>query len=147
MERARLARDNDLEMILSLYRYLVPDDPVLQLDQRLLTLWNQIMMDPNHYYFVTEEDGVLVATGNMVVIRNLTRGARPYGLIENVVTHPDYRKKGYGTAILELAIQTARERNCYKIMLLTGRKDEATLKFYDNAGFNRGEKTGFIIRL
>lgn len=41
----------------------------------------------------------------------------------------------------------AREHGCYKAMLLTGHKDEATLKFYEQAGFARGEKTGFIIHL
>jgi hypothetical protein len=32
-------------------------------------------------------------------------------------------------------------------MLLTGQKDPATLRFYEQAGFARGIKTGFIINL
>lgn len=78
---------------------------------------------------------------------NLTRNARPYGLIENVVTHPDYRNKGYGTAILKKAVDIAREHNCYKAMLMSSRKEESTLRFYEKAGFERGDKTGFVIRL
>ncbi|WP_281289493.1 hypothetical protein [Sporomusa termitida] len=35
----------------------------------------------------------------------------------------------------------------YKAMLMTSRKDEAILRFYEKAGFIRGEKTGFVIRL
>jgi GNAT superfamily N-acetyltransferase len=69
---------------------------------------------------------------------------RPYGLIENVVTHSDFRQQGYGSAILEQAVQCARENNCYKVMLLTGSKLEATLKFYEQAGFNRKDKTGLV---
>jgi len=32
-------------------------------------------------------------------------------------------------------------------MLMTGRKEESTLQFYEKAGFHKGEKTAFIIRL
>jgi len=32
-------------------------------------------------------------------------------------------------------------------MLLTSKKDEKTLKFYENAGFDRGEKTVSIFRM
>jgi hypothetical protein len=38
------------------------------------------------------------------------------------------------------------EQNCYKVMLLTGRRDEATLRFYQQAGFEAGVKTGFVAR-
>jgi ribosomal protein S18 acetylase RimI-like enzyme len=54
---------------------------------------------------------------------------------------------GYGTAVLEKAVQIAREHSCYKVMLLTSQKDNATLNFYKNAGFNQEEKTGFILRI
>lgn len=79
-----------------------------------------------------------------MVILNLTRNARPYALIENVVTHPDYRKRGLASQCLNYAKQIARQADCYKIMLLTGAKDEATLNFYRKAGFNSSDKTAFI---
>jgi GNAT superfamily N-acetyltransferase len=79
-------------------------------------------------------------------VPNLTRGARPYGLIENVVTHPDWRGRGIGTAVLHHALNLAWDADCYKVMLLTGRTDEATLGFYERAGFAGGEKTGFVAR-
>lgn len=68
----------------------------------------------------------------------------PYAFVENVVTHGEYRKKGYATACLNFAKQIAEENHCYKMMLLTGFKEESTLNFYRNAGYNSSDKTAFI---
>ncbi len=147
INNVRLIKKEELKPLLALYQYLNLDDPVLEINKALKEHWDAITRDPNSYYLVIEEDGMLVSSCNLTIIRNLTRGARPYGLIENVVTHPDYRKKGYGTAVLKKAQQIAGESNCYKVMLLTSQKDDVTLNFYENAGFSRGEKTGFIVRM
>lgn len=78
------------------------------------------------------------------MIPNLTRGCKPYAVIENVVTHSQHRQQGYGTAILKHALAYAWSVECYKVMLMTGRKDEATLRFYESAGFDRQSKQAFI---
>ena len=65
-------------------------------------------------------------------------------MIENVVTHPDYRNRGIGTRLLKRAQEIAKEKGCYKVVLLTGRKN--VIPFYEKAGFVKGLKTGFIIR-
>lgn len=142
----RLATAADLEKLVSLYQYLNPDDPLLAVDSGLQKHWQDILDDPLQAYFVIEEAGRLVSSCVLIIVKNLTRSARPYALIENVVTHPEYRKKGYGTAVLQRAVETARAENCYKVMLMTSRKDENTLHFYEQAGFKSGDKTGFIVR-
>ena len=86
----------------------------------------------------------LVASCTALVIDNLTHEQRPYMLIENVVTHPDFRRRGYGSQLLQSAIQLAGGQNCYKVMLLTGSKLPSTLDFYRRAGFNDRDKTAFI---
>ena len=145
-ERVRLIKHDELTMLLSLYTYLNPEDPCLEPNRELEKHWREILADPSLYYLVIEEDNRLVSSCTLAIIKNLTRSARPSGLIDNVVTHPDYRNKGYGTAVLRKAVAIAMEKNCYKVMLMTGRKGESTLKFYEKAGFHRGEKTAFVIR-
>lgn len=115
--------------------------------EHIKELWKKIFYEPGRYFFVVEEDGLIVSSCTLMAIKNLTRSGKPFGFIENVVTHPDYRKRGYGTAILHKAVEVAKENNCYKVMLMTGRKEESVLRFYENAGFERGIKTGFIMRL
>ena len=102
------------------------------------------MGDKNHHIIVCEVDGKLVSSCVCVIIPNLTRNIRPYAFIENVVTHADYRGKGYATACLNYARDFAVKADCYKMMLLTGSKSESTLDFYKRAGYNCTDKTAFI---
>ena len=141
------ATENDLRSLLELYRYLNPDDPVLPQDDRLQQQWRDILGNDALHYVVARAGDRLVSTCALSIIPNLTRNARPYGLIENVVTHPDYRKQGIGTQVLHYALSIAWKHHCYKVMLLTGSKTEATLRFYEQAGFVRGEKTGFVVKV
>jgi len=103
--------------------------------------------DPFYNILVGELDGQVVSAVTLIVIENLTHNLRPYALIENVVTHADYRGRYYATELMNRASEIAREHSCYKIMLLTGSKKDSTLRFYENCGYNRNEKTGFIKRL
>ena len=139
----READKNDLQQILELYLYLHETD-IPEESEQLRHTWDNIISDGNHHLIVCEMEGRIIASCVCVIIPNLTRNVRPYAFIENVVTHKDYRGKGYATACLNYAKQIAEENNCYKMMLLTGSKDEATLNFYKNAGYNSSDKTAFI---
>ena len=147
IEKVRDIKSDELNQLLQLNKHLNPDDTEFTIDERVKAIWNEILENPNHFCLGIEEDGMIVASCILVIIKNLTRNARPFALIENVVTHEQYRKKGYATAVLKRAIEIAKEKNCNKIMLMTSRKDESTLKFYEKVGFHRGEKTAFLIRL
>ena len=141
----RRACSNDLPEILRLYRHLNPDDPVCDPDApNTQGTWKTIMANSQLAYFVAEADGKIVSTCNLTIVPNLTRGLRPYGLIENVVTDPAYERRGFGTMVLTHALNEAWAAGCYKVMLLTSSRREATLRFYAKAGFRRGVKTGFI---
>ena len=136
----------DLPQLLALYQYLNTDDPLLPVDDILQQHWQSILDNDALFYVVARDKDRVVSTCALTIIPNLTRSAQPYGLIENVVTHPNYRKRGIGTQVLKHALDIAWNRNCYKVMLLTGSKNDGTLRFYENAGFIRGEKTGFVAR-
>ena len=128
-----------LELYLHLHENTVPDTTEI-----LNNVWNTIVQDKNHHIIVNEVNGKIVSSCVCVIIPNLTRDVRPYAFIENVVTHKDYRGKGYATQCLNYAKEIAIKDNCYKMMLLTGSKDDKTLSFYNNAGYNSADKTAFI---
>ena len=139
----REANKNDLKELLELYLYL-HEDSIPNQDEHLENTWKQIMEDKNHHLIVNEVDGKIVSSCVCVIIPNLTRNVRPYAFVENVVTHADYRKKGYASECLDYAKAIAKKENCYKMMLLTGSKREETLRFYEKAGYNSKDKTAFV---
>lgn len=139
----REARWEDLDAILELYLCL-HETAVPEFTERLATVWKQILSDENHHLIVNEVDGKIVSSCACVIIPNLTRNVRPYAFVENVVTHSGYRGKGYATQCLDYAKAVAENQNCYKMMLLTGSKEQKTLDFYTRAGYNCTDKTAFI---
>ncbi|MDE7212600.1 MAG: GNAT family N-acetyltransferase [Lachnospiraceae bacterium] len=139
----REARRDDLQEILELYLFLHEKD-IPEENERLKTTWEKIMKDDSHHLIVCEQNGKIISSCVCVIIPNLTRGVRPYAFVENVVTHGDYRGRGYATMCLDYARKIAAAEGCYKIMLLTGSKEESTLNFYRNAGYNSADKTAFI---
>jgi GNAT superfamily N-acetyltransferase len=140
----RAAQRGDLPSLLALYRQLNPDDPALD-DAQADELYKQMLAHPGLTIFVADIDGVPVSSVTLVVIPNLTRGGAPYALIENVVTHSAHRKRGHARSLIDKAVSSAWAAGCYKVMLLTGKKEEETLRFYANCGFSQN-KTGFQIR-
>jgi GNAT superfamily N-acetyltransferase len=140
----RPALPADLPQLLALYRHLDPRDESPPLDlaaQRLTEL--QALRGSAVLIGLTGNSVVVSCT--LVVIPNLTRAGRPYGLIENVVTDAAFRGRGYGKQILQAAVAAAWQVDCYKVMLMTGSKKPSTLAFYASAGFEQS-KTGFQVR-
>lgn len=143
--KTRNAISEDLPAILDLYRVLQPTDPILDPhDETVRRHWMMIFHDSRLRYFVTESEGGIVSCCTLTLVPNLTRSMRPYGIIENVVTAPDFRKRGCATSTLRAALEEAWREGCYKVMLMTGSIREETLRFYEKAGFQRGIKTGFV---
>ncbi|MGN8937268.1 N-acetyltransferase family protein [Bittarella sp. HCP28S3_D9] len=133
--------DSLLHLSLHLHETSLPPE-----GEGLRAAWRQLLDDPGCHLIVAEEEGRILASCTCYLLPNLTRGARPFALVENAVTHPDHRRRGCATACLRQAEEVARRAGCYKIVLMSGAKDEGTLSFYREAGFDSGEKTAFIRR-
>ncbi|MEO3474486.1 GNAT family N-acetyltransferase [Roseomonas sp. CAU 1739] len=141
----RLAVPRDLDGMLDLYGHLNPDDPRPS-RSAADAAWGALLASGLTSVFIAEVARRPVSSCTLVIVPNLTRDARPYGLVENVVTHAAHRRRGLGQAVLAAALQAAWAADCYKVMLATGSRQEATLRFYESAGFERGGKTFFQAR-
>ena len=139
----REVKRDDFDQLMYLYTQL-GDNLFPEKNDKIFDLWDQILNDKDHHIIVAEEEGKIVSSCVCVIIPNLTHSQRPYAFVENVVTDEKYRNRGLATACLNYAKEIARKQNCYKMMLLTGSKRESTLNFYEQAGYNRKDKTAFI---
>lgn len=137
---------SELNDLLALYGHLHANDDPPPDSEMADQIWRELLGNDRYRYIGAYVDGQLVSSCTLTTIPNLTRGGRPYGVIENVVTHASYRGHGYGKAVLKDALAYAWSQGCYKVMLMTGRKDETTLRFYESAGFDRHVKQAFIAK-
>lgn len=56
-------------------------------------------------------------------------------LLEDMVMHPHYRHQGIGSALLQYAIDLARQQQVLRITLLTDADNTAAQRFYRKHGF------------
>ena len=145
----RKAKATDAEALKVLYfEHLTRFPPQEEQD---MSLWmnklSKFEKDENMYLLVLETDDKLVASVQMAIIESLTHNVRPFAIVENVVTHADYRNRGYASALLAKATEIAKEKGCYKISLETGSNKESTLNFYRKNGFEIDKKHSCLKRL
>jgi ribosomal protein S18 acetylase RimI-like enzyme len=140
----RDAAHDDLAGVVDLYLHLHPDERLPAETAR--EVWEAILSSGFMTVIVAQAGGRLVSSCTLAIVPNLSRGGRSYAVIENVVTHADYRQQGLGRRVLGRAAEIAWQAKCYKVLLATGSKRESTLHFYEGAGFERGGKTYFEIR-
>ncbi|GAA5513412.1 hypothetical protein Dcar01_02147 [Deinococcus carri] len=142
----RDAREEDLPALLALYHQLSARDPAT-VSERHRAAWAALARQDITRILVAENGGEVVGTLALSIIPNLTRDARPYALIENVVTCEERRGQGIGRRLLEEAERLARDREAYKLMLMSGNVRGEAHAFYRRCGFNGETKTAFEKRL
>ena len=138
----RRACKDDLRGILNLYRHLLPEGDYSDI-KSFSREWDEILLKGGTEYFVAFKDNRMVATCNITVISNLTHDRRPFALIENVVSHPEVRGEGFARKVVEMALDHARDQNCYKVILLSASHRKDAHEFYEKLGFSSKTKTGF----
>jgi GNAT superfamily N-acetyltransferase len=141
----RVATNNDLEGILKLYKELRPLDPDLE-TSFAKEKWDEIISDSQTQIIVAEVDGELASTCALGINKSIANGARPFAIIEHVITLNKFRRKGLSGQVLEFAISLAWKNNCCKAMLLSGAELKGAHSVYEAVGFKGDIERGFVIK-
>ncbi len=128
----RKVRIDDIGQLLPILYQLSPLKSHETEDQeRLKTVLEEIIADKNHHIFVCESGGQIVGSATLLIQQNLTHGGRPYGHIENVVTHASCRKKGVGKLLVTELHKIAKQYGCHKVILECSKEN---VQFYQKCG-------------
>jgi ribosomal protein S18 acetylase RimI-like enzyme len=141
----RIATLDDLSSLVRLYEQLNPGDAQAP-KARLTSVFKEVLSSPYFEFVVAELGGNVAGTCYLNIIPNLSRGASPYAVVENVVVALESRRRGVGTAVMRFALARAWKRGCYKVMLQTGSRSEGKYQFYRSCGFSQTEKVAFVAR-
>ncbi len=85
-------------------------------------------------------DGQICAYGGMMC-------AVDEGQITNIATHPDYRRRGYGRAVVEALIKYAKNNGLDSISLEVRESNRAAIDLYASLGFKvEGKRKDFYTK-
>jgi GNAT superfamily N-acetyltransferase len=147
MTEIRPANESDLPRILELYQEL--SMITTKAEQRLNTSWDgylkvfaEISGNPKRELLVAEYEGEVVATVTLYLIPNLSHGATPYALVENLIVNHKYRRKGIAKKLMEYTIDRAKKEGCHRIELCSSKRRRQAHKLYRSVGF-KPEAFGF----
>lgn len=84
--------------------------------------------------FVAREGKRVVAMASLLYTISTAEGGKA-ALFEDLVVHPDERKRGIGEALLKHVIEQARAEGVLRITLLTDMQNERAQAMYRRAGF------------
>lgn len=135
--KIREAAKKDLFSILSLYAQ--PDmygEGGISLKQAGL-IFNKMKKYPNYKVYVAVIDGVVIGTFALLIMDNLANMGKSSGIVEDLVVHTDWQKKGIGRQMMQFAMQICRQNNCYKLVLSCNIKRKKAHNFYKNLGFKQ----------
>ena len=84
------------------------------------------------YVIEDEEKKKIVGYGAIYIDYKFYRNCKNVGHIEDIIIDKDYRGKGLSKLIINKLLESAREKDCYKIILNC--KDH-NIGFYEKCGF------------
>ncbi|MET0343228.1 MAG: GNAT family N-acetyltransferase [Polyangiales bacterium] len=142
--RVRPLEEHDLPALLALYEQLhLADDA--HAPGSALAVWRHILTQPWIVHLGVFAGETLAAACHAVIVPNLTHGARPYAIIEGVITHDAHRRQGHGATAMRALIARCWDAGCYKVSLTSSVKRAEAHAFYRRLGFTTGNKHAFVL--
>jgi GNAT superfamily N-acetyltransferase len=133
----RPARREDIPALIALLQQLSLDDP--REDPAALAPYEAafaaIEADARQTVLVAEDGGLVVGTASFIVIPNLSHVGRPYAVVEDVVVDSTRRGERIGEALMQRAVDLAKDAGCYKLVLTSNRRRTDAHRFYERLGF------------
>jgi len=78
--------------------------------------------------------------GRLTGLLSLTFGhssykAAPFAWCDDLIVDPDYRRRGVGKALMQKAVEMAKDKQCSNLLLGVGNNDSKARDFYASFGY------------
>jgi predicted N-acetyltransferase YhbS len=130
----RNARRADFSAVLKILSQMHEDAPFDEVLSEIA--FSEILELPSRVMLVAVDNEVVVATLDLFVMANMTRGGRPWAGIENLVVDVAHRRAGIGKALMDVAVDLAQGQGCYKLQLVSHQTRSAAHDLYRQVGFD-----------
>lgn len=94
--------------------------------------FDPVQVPAGAFHGIFEDDHLVAAAGTHLVSPTYSVAA-----VGNVFTHPDYRGRGYGTAVTSAVVTELRRRGIHDIVLNVNQRNETAVRLYERLGFER----------
>jgi GNAT superfamily N-acetyltransferase len=133
----RKASAADIAAVLNLYAQPDLDDGNVLTVEQGIALFERFARYPDYTLYVAEQDYEIVGSFALLVMDNLGHLGSPSGIVEDVVVAPARQSTGIGAAMMRFALERAREKRCYKLVLSSNAKRARAHAFYESLGYER----------
>ena len=124
----RLLKEEDVLDCLELLKQLTVSG--IEFDYK--TVFEQISSNDNIYIYVATLDEKVIGMATILIEQKLIHLGSRVGHIEDVVVSSSHRNLGIGKKLIEKCVETAKQRECYKVILDC---DTKNVPFYSKLGF------------
>ena len=133
----REALEADLPSILSLYGQPDFDNGVMADLETAGTFLATIALYPDYRIYVVEGEGEILGVYSLLIMHKLAHKCTPSAILEDIVVATSRQRQGVGKALVAHAMDMARSKGCYKLVLSSNARRIDAHRFYDQLGFQR----------
>ena len=133
----REAAETDLPSILSLYGQPDFDNGVMADIESARDFLATIARYPDYRVYVAEIEGERIAVYSLLIMNKLAHKCTPSAILEDIVVATSRQRQGVGKALVAHAMDMARSKGCYKLVLSSNARRIDAHRFYDQLGFQR----------
>lgn len=85
---------------------------------------------------ILQKEGKIIGMVSLLYTISTALGG-PVAVLEDMIISKEFRKMGYGSALLKNALQWAQDRGILRVTLLTDYNNDIAIKYYEKQGFTR----------
>lgn len=136
MVTIRKAREDDIPLMVTLLSILFEQEVEHSVNLKAQEEGLRQILEHPHMgqLFVLDAEEKCVAMVSLLFSISTALGGK-VAWLEDMIVHPKYRHKTYGTQLLEYALHAAKKLTCKRITLLTDADNKAAHHFYEKVGF------------